>query len=478
MTENQTFFYNQNKLKMVKKDLAIRFGEILNESNFRFIFNSVIGPTVNIDNWMDEKKFLELLNGIEKADCALIELLVLGYSKPAVLIKEILQDEGIEFLVQSNIVYRNNDLLVSNGYIILPVNELYLIVSLPCNYKNGKAQFSDIYIGQDSMRLQQMLKNKYFDNILDLCTGSGVQGLHYNGLANKISAVELNDNAYVAASLNAMINGMKETYSIYKGDLYKALPTDINRYDCIISNPPYVPIPKNIEVAMCGDGGEDGMEIAKRIIDGYKDYLQIGGYAYMVLECIGDEEEPYIIDYIRKTMKKGVLNVSIIDKNSLLFQAHASAKLASYSDSKLYSFYFNKWKELFEKMEATAIYPVVIEYINQDCVWKENIVRRYENISLNSFFKIGENVNYCIEDKPYYNVYKQKNKIMSVRKDIFDTLLKNSGKRIIDFKFENEMDEKEYVCAMYELLKTVILFSEQDLLPKVMNSENDAQPYS
>ena len=69
MTENQTFFYNQNKLKMVKKDLAIRFGEILNESNFRFIFNSVIGPTVNIDNWMDEKKFLELLNGIEKADC-------------------------------------------------------------------------------------------------------------------------------------------------------------------------------------------------------------------------------------------------------------------------------------------------------------------------------------------------------------------------------------------------------------------------
>lgn len=72
---------------------------------------------------MDEKKFLELLNGIEKADCALIELLVLGYSKPAVLIKEILQDEGIEFLVQSNIVYRNNDLLVSNGYIILPVNK-------------------------------------------------------------------------------------------------------------------------------------------------------------------------------------------------------------------------------------------------------------------------------------------------------------------------------------------------------------------
>lgn len=67
---------------------------------------------------------------------------------------------------------------------------------------------------------------------------------------------------------------------------------------------------------------------------------------------------------------------------------------------------------------------------------------------------------------------------MSVRKDIFDTLLKNSGKRIIDFKFENEMDEKEYVCAMYELLKTIILFSEQDLLPKVMNSENDAQPYS
>lgn len=468
--EERSYCYNDVKLKVVDEQLAITFRAIINESNYRFIYNSLIGPVVNIDNWMDEDKILCMLSSIRKVDRDFVEMLLLGYSKSIEEIKEVLGEQGIRFLTESNLFCEKDGLLVNNGYVILPVNELLLIVSLPCIYKNGKAQFSDIYIGQDSMRLQQMLKNRHFNNVLDLCAGSGVQGLHYINTANNIFAVELNDNAFIAASLNATLNG-STNYHLYKGNLYEALPKDRQKFDCIISNPPYVPVPTNIEVAMCGDGGEDGLDIARKIIDGYRENLETGGYAYMVLECIGDEERPYILDYIKSSMKKGILNVSIIDKSSLLFQAHASAKLASVGNEALYSFYLGKWNELFDSMDATAIYPIVIEYINIDCEWTENIVRRYQTISLNTVYKLGKGVVYKLEDKPYYDIYKGERKRLSIRKDVFETLIKKDGNKICDFIAKKE-DNKDFVNRMYEYLNTVILLHEQGLLDSIEIESN------
>lgn len=474
MKKAKFYCYNDVKLKMVDKALVEKFRVILNESNYRFIYNSLIGSTVNIDNWMEEDKIISILSGsgINKVDKDFVEMLLLGYSKPIEEIKDAIGEDGIRFLTESNMFYQKDALIINNGYVLLPVNELFLIVSLPCIYKNGKAQFSDIYIGQDSMRLQQMLKNKHFNNVLDLCAGSGVQGLHYIKKANNICAVELNDNAFVAASLNAILNeGIN--YNLYKGDLYEALPKDRKKFDCIISNPPYVPIPKNIEVAMCGDGGEDGMDIARRIIDGYPENLQTGGHAYMVLECIGDEERPYILDYFKSTMKKGIINVSIIDKSSLLFQAHASAKLASYGNENLYSFYFEKWIQLFNSMEATAIYPVVIEYINVNCEWTENIIKRCQTASLDTIYKLKEDVVYKLEDKAYYDLYQGERRKLSVRKDVFETLLKNDGNKILDFIPMKE-NSKEFISQMYEYLNTVVLLQEQGLL-KSMQTKSSVQ---
>lgn len=227
---------------------------------------------------------------------------------------------------------------------------------------------------------------------------------------------------------------------------------------------------------MCGDGGEDGMDIAKKIVDGYEKYLQPGGYAYMVLECIGDEERPYILDYFREKLKKGILNVSIINKNSLIFQAHASAKLASFSNNSLYPYYFEKWMELFNKQDATAIYPVTIEYINEDCEWRENVIRNYQEISLDSTYKLNEKVKFELENKPYYNVFKENQKRLSVRKDLLDYLVDHDGGKIIDIVKWDSANSMDYVCQLNEYLNTVITLQEQDLLQTV--TDNREQPNS
>lgn len=63
---------------------------------------------------------------------------------------------------------------------------------------------------------------------------------------------------------------------------------------------------------ICGGDGEKGFEIVDRIIKRYDKYLSKGGYAYMVLECIGSDTQPYIIDVFNKYSTKGMLNIRVI----------------------------------------------------------------------------------------------------------------------------------------------------------------------
>lgn len=456
-------YYNSNKLKLVDKKLAKIFRNSLDATNYRFVFNSLIGPMANIDNWIDEINILKMLERVSADDKELVEVLLLGYSKRFNIIRRLL-GKGTDFLLETGAFKLKGEMLSGLGYVIIPVNDFYLIVSLPGSYKMANTKFSDIYIGQDSMRLQQMLKNMKFRNVLDLCAGSGVQGLHYLSKADSVVAVELNDNAYIAAMLNAYINGAVHNYKIYKGDLYNALPEEKQMFDCIISNPPYVPIPLDVDVAMCGDGGPDGMKYAKQIIDGYEHYLAVNGYAYMVLECIGDEEEPYILNYYRKKLKKGILNVSIINKSSLIFQAHASALLASITEKELYSLHLKKWKELFENQEATAIYPVTIEYINVDCELKENIIHNYQNISVITRFIISNDVKWELKSKAYYDISKKDKRLASIRRDIFENILQNKGGSVADLV---TIDDNVNINELYEYLNTFIVLESNGILKKM-----------
>ena len=73
-----------------------------------------------------------------------------------------------------------------------------------------------------------------------------------------------------------------------QGDLYEAL--DDGRFDIIVSNPPYIPARvidtlapevKDYEPHLALDGGDDGLDIIRRIIDGSSDHLVRGGLLFL-----------------------------------------------------------------------------------------------------------------------------------------------------------------------------------------------------
>ncbi len=118
-------------------------------------------------------------------------------------------------------------------------------------------------------------------NILDLCTGSGCIAIAcaYAFPNAQVDAVELSDDALEVAGKNIKTHDVLEQVCLFKSDLFKTLPS--NKYDVIVSNPPYVAIQEwkelpaeyHQEPEMGFTGGTSGLDLVLRILVDANDYL-------------------------------------------------------------------------------------------------------------------------------------------------------------------------------------------------------------
>ena len=131
-------------------------------------------------------------------------------------------------------------------------------------------------------------------NILELCTGSGCLAIM---LADafpdaQIDAVDLSADALAVADKNVNDYQLIDRITLHQSDLYDALPP--KQYDLIVTNPPYVnstsmaqlPAEYRAEPQMALAGGDDGMDLVRRIVAGAKQRLAPRGV--LVVE-IGNE---------------------------------------------------------------------------------------------------------------------------------------------------------------------------------------------
>ncbi len=131
-------------------------------------------------------------------------------------------------------------------------------------------------------------------NILELCTGSGCLSiLMADAFPHAhIDAVDLSPDALAVALRNVEDYQLKERISLIESDLYSKLPK--KTYDIIVTNPPYVnsksmkslPAEYRHEPSMALAGGEDGMDLVRKIVAGAKQHLSRHGV--LIVE-IGNE---------------------------------------------------------------------------------------------------------------------------------------------------------------------------------------------
>jgi ribosomal protein L3 glutamine methyltransferase len=113
------------------------------------------------------------------------------------------------------------------------------------------------------------------ESVLDLCTGSGCLAIlaSRNFPNAEIDAVDISKDALEVAARNVGDYGLAHRLTLHRGDLFG--PLGAKRYDLIISNPPYVdaegmadlPRECRAEPKLAFDGGADGLDIVRRILD-------------------------------------------------------------------------------------------------------------------------------------------------------------------------------------------------------------------
>src|SRR3984957_10173507 len=158
------------------------------------------------------------------------------------------------------------------------------------------------FSGGDGEGHQLIEDSSAVENVLELCTGSGCLAI----LASRafpnahIDAVDISKDALAVAARNVRDFGLEDRVTLYRGDLYA--PVAAKRYDLIIANPPYVdaegmaglPPECRAEPKLAFDGGADGLDVVRRILDqAHRHVTAEGGLLCEIGRCRSALEAAY-----------------------------------------------------------------------------------------------------------------------------------------------------------------------------------------
>lgn len=137
-------------------------------------------------------------------------------------------------------------------------------------------------IGGASITLAQMTIRRPVATVLDLGTGCGVQALHATRHSNRVTATDVSRRALGIAALNLQLGGVRDRADMRCGSMFE--PVHGERFDLVVSNPPFVITPRRPGVPAYGyrDGGLAGDAVVRRLITSVGEVLAPGGTAQLL----------------------------------------------------------------------------------------------------------------------------------------------------------------------------------------------------
>jgi len=124
--------------------------------------------------------------------------------------------------------------------------------------------------------------------VLDLCAGSGCVGLAVASQCKNARVVlgEIDEGALRVCRQNIRRNTLNAQVVALPVDALKKPSAQLGEFDCIVSNPPYIPTGdietvdgsvRDYEPHLALDGGADGLDFYRVICEKWRDALHIGG---------------------------------------------------------------------------------------------------------------------------------------------------------------------------------------------------------
>ena len=161
----------------------------------------------------------------------------------------------------------------ADWWIVSDLDELALGGALPPGHVLG--------VGGASLTLAGLQPTTQAEAVLDLGTGCGVQSLVAAGRAARIVATDVSRRALDLAAATFALCAV-DSVELRQGDLYE--PVAGERFDRIVSNPPFVITPRRdgVPVYEYRDGGRVGDAIVEEVVRGAAEHLVPGGTAHLL----------------------------------------------------------------------------------------------------------------------------------------------------------------------------------------------------
>ena len=159
---------------------------------------------------------------------------------------------------------------------------------------------------EEVIKYCQTLPNTNTIKILDLCTGSGAIAISLAKYIDncEVTATDISNKALQIAKLNAEKNLVHTKMNFIESDMFTNIP--LNKYDIIVSNPPYIEssiipsldaeVQKEPHIAL--DGGADGLDFYKIIINTSPNYLAENGKLFLE---IGYDQKDSLLNLINNS---------------------------------------------------------------------------------------------------------------------------------------------------------------------------------
>ncbi len=185
-------------------------------------------------------------------------------------------------------------LVFSERLAILDLFEQRIEERVPAAYLTGTATYCGLqftvneHVLVPRSPIAELIENQFApwldyqpETILDLCTGSGCIGIAcaYAFPDTQVDLSDISPEALAVARQNIAEHALEERVTAWESDLFEDLPR--NRYDLIVSNPPYVdeddlasmPDEYHAEPAIALGSGEDGLDFTRRLLREARDWL-------------------------------------------------------------------------------------------------------------------------------------------------------------------------------------------------------------
>ena len=280
------------------------FRRVLDSRDYEASLRILRGLYYFHDPWLadDSYRFYHELMPLPTHTRDLLTLFLLGGQLEPTRVKLALGDALTDDLLAFGLLRQDEAGISTDQYGLITQNGMYFLITFPHPQARDPRRAFNVYIGQDSLKLVHALdRSRRSVDALDLCAGSGVIGQSIAPWSRHVDAVELCDEAIQVSKVNAVLNGVDEGWDVHQGDLWA--PLEGRRYDLILTNPPFVAVPSKdaSDFPIYGWGGEDGLLLIRRILEGTPAHLNAAGRLQMVFEGVGSAEqaaiEPLLEDF-------------------------------------------------------------------------------------------------------------------------------------------------------------------------------------